>query len=221
MTKHLALSAAIAAGALAVASAASATTIFDLNVDKCTGGCGYSDYGKVYVDQLSANELDIKIVLNAGVFFSTAGAGHDSVSFNVAGSPTVNIGGLPANWSDNGDQAFAYNHEDGFGYFGYVVNRDQTTGQAYDQQTVEFQVTAPGIALTDALDKTGQSYTPNGFFFAVDVATLDAAGAPIATGLVGSGAGVVVPEPAAWTLMLLGFGGLGAALRRRRAVLAA
>lgn len=27
----------------------------------------------------------------------------------------------------------------------------------------------------------------------------------------------VVPEPAAWTLMLLGFGGLGAALRRRRA----
>ena len=30
------------------------------------------------------------------------------------------------------------------------------------------------------------------------------------------GFGVGVPEPAAWTLMLLGFGGLGAALRRRR-----
>jgi hypothetical protein len=30
------------------------------------------------------------------------------------------------------------------------------------------------------------------------------------------GAGVGVPEPAAWALMLLGFGGIGAALRRRQ-----
>lgn len=40
-------------------------------------------------------------------------------------------------------------------------------------------------------------------------------GAP-ATLTVSDGAGGV-PEPAAWTMMLLGFGGLGAALRRRRA----
>ena len=33
-------------------------------------------------------------------------------------------------------------------------------------------------------------------------------------------AGVGVPEPATWTLMLAGFGGLGAMLRRRRAALA-
>ena len=34
------------------------------------------------------------------------------------------------------------------------------------------------------------------------------------------GQAVAVPEPATWGLMLLGFGGLGAALRRRRASLA-
>jgi hypothetical protein len=36
----------------------------------------------------------------------------------------------------------------------------------------------------------------------------------------GGGATAAVPEPAAWALMLAGFGGIGAALRRRREVLA-
>ncbi len=36
--------------------------------------------------------------------------------------------------------------------------------------------------------------------------------------LSGVGAAGGVPEPGAWALLLLGFGGVGAALRRRRAV---
>jgi len=39
--------------------------------------------------------------------------------------------------------------------------------------------------------------------------------------LVGDRVGGAVPEPATWAMMLIGFGGLGAAMRRRRAVFAA
>jgi hypothetical protein len=50
--------------------------------------------------------------------------------------------------------------------------------------------------------------------------TLDC-GPPPCTGLCGGGGEIPgVPEPAAWALMILGFGGAGAMLRRRRAVLA-
>ena len=34
------------------------------------------------------------------------------------------------------------------------------------------------------------------------------------------GVSLTVPEPATWAMMLLGFGGMGATLRRRRAVAA-
>jgi hypothetical protein len=37
-------------------------------------------------------------------------------------------------------------------------------------------------------------------------------------GSVGVPAEIMVPEPASWTLMILGFGGVGAALRARRKV---
>jgi hypothetical protein len=46
-------------------------------------------------------------------------------------------------------------------------------------------------------------------------------GPPPCTGICGGGGHeTVVPEPAAWALMIAGFGGVGAMLRRRRAVLA-
>jgi hypothetical protein len=52
-------------------------------------------------------------------------------------------------------------------------------------------------------------------FVAHSVGTLSATELPIIRGG-GLGEGVAVPEPAAWTMMILGFGGIGAALRRRR-----
>ena len=38
------------------------------------------------------------------------------------------------------------------------------------------------------------------------------------TELIQQGTGFAVPEPASWALMILGFGGVGAALRRRQGV---
>lgn len=51
---------------------------------------------------------------------------------------------------------------------------------------------------------------------------LENCGPPPCTGLCGTGGNeqLAVPEPASWTLMILGFGGAGAMLRRRRALAA-
>jgi hypothetical protein len=55
----------------------------------------------------------------------------------------------------------------------------------------------------------GASYECQGSFSCYDLGGGD-------TRFIGSGSANYVPEPAAWALALVGFGGLGAALRRRR-----
>jgi hypothetical protein len=66
----------------------------------------------------------------------------------------------------------------------------------------DFQVNSPGAAATFSI--VNNRLDPNGNDFALDDLHVSA-----------------VPEPTSWALMLLGFGGLGAALRARRRTVAA
>ena len=80
-----------------------------------------------------------------------------------------------------------------------------TTGEAF---TRTFDILSNGFFNAQAID--GQvidkfSFTTNGTFQDVRQVRLGGVGAIMG----------VVPEPASWALMILGFGGLGAVLRRR------
>ncbi len=72
-----------------------------------------------------------------------------------------------------------------------------------------FKVSQPYLATTTSSDLTFIAYSNLGITLIDDV-SVKLAGRR-------GGDGDAVPEPAAWSLMLVGFGGLGAMLRRRRA----
>lgn len=102
----------------------------------------------------------------------------------------------------------------------FTWERDLMTGNeafAIPLQTVTLDVTTAFNALGDGqfyLDfgrHVPQYFTGAGYFVmdSVSLAVGDAVTPPAG-----------VPEPSAWALLILGFGGAGAALRRRRAVLA-
>lgn len=61
---------------------------------------------------------------------------------------------------------------------------------------------------------------PGEYVFEAGVRNLDDADPAYSSKLLIDNVAIAVPEPAAWAMMLVGFGGLGAALRRRRAILA-
>ena len=65
-------------------------------------------------------------------------------------------------------------------------------------------------------DNTPQLFTYAGGAFTLMVNDLGVSASGVATPITGIINAVPVPEPATWALMLLGFGGIGMAVRRRR-----
>lgn len=82
----------------------------------------------------------------------------------------------------------------------------------------------PGIAVTDwlftILDGTGRFLGASGTFEGAGLADARTRPTHVVIGFIGDINAPAVPEPASWALMLLGFGGMGLALRRRSGVLA-
>jgi hypothetical protein len=123
-------------------------------------------------------------------------------------------------------------------YVGVLAGGDGTVGTGDDV----FVTSGPSTQLVDALFGRGSGNAIEGLCTgctvaqqqaAIDAAAASFGGAPfqftgeyqlraVTGALVAEGSGSFnvagVPEPSAWALMLIGFGGLGAALRRRRAV---
>jgi hypothetical protein len=223
--KKIFAAAAIAATAfLALPVTAANATTYLLNVDNCSGGCGQASYGQINVTGQGTGVLSVDIELNANTVFQQAGKSpHDDIWFDT-NTNSVTIGGLVSPFSANGVQAAGSNAANGasFGNYDYVIQRSSAGNPgspAGGQHSLTFTVSGPSAL---ALEST--TVGANNIFFVVDVASYNPlSGVLVNTGRVGATIQGGVPEPASWSLMILGFGGLGAMLRtnRRRMALAA
>jgi hypothetical protein len=207
---------------LALPATANATT-YVLNVDNCSGTCGQASYGHIDVTGQGTGTLSVDIELNANTIFQQSGQNpHPDVWFDT-NTATVDIEGLAAPFSADGSQAAGSFNANGnsFGTFDYIIKRASSGNPATaagGQHSLNFTLSGP---LSLALDST--TVGNKNLFFVVDVASFNPnGGALINTGRIGATIQGGVPEPASWSLMILGFGGLGAMLRanRRRMALA-
>ena len=207
--KFVNTAAALAALAIGVSAAgASQATVYTLTLDGCTGGCGAGPFGTVTVtnDATDVGSLDVLVQLAAGIQFNGAGKSgtHTSVAFDLVGNPAVTIKNISnANFASSG----AIANDSPFGAFGYSLDWIGPNGNPTGVTSLSFEIFTAGGPLT--LGSTLYNGVP--LFFAADVLGNGN------TGNVAARGGGVVPEPATWAMMLVGFGGLGAMLRRRRA----
>ena len=213
-TFRSALALATLTAGLATAGLSHATT-YTLNVDGCSSGCGYSNYGTVDVSGQGTNTLTFDIQLASNVVFFNQ-AGQPDEAFSLIGNPTITISGLPSAFGTNGVQAAGSHHESAFGDFDYSVEwlGPPTNNDALSVQSLSFTVTGPSALTLDSNLVGGQN-----IFFTVDVAAVT--NGVVSTGNVGATlTGGGVPEPATWAMMIFGMGGIGVTLRRRRSALA-
>ncbi|MDB5436644.1 MAG: hypothetical protein JWR47_2901 [Phenylobacterium sp.] len=199
-----ALGLALSFGAASMANA----TVYVFTQDACTGTCGTGPFGTVTVtnDASLANTLDFVVQLAAGeTFHDTNDPQHHALTFDLVGNPTITISGLGSPFTASTPQAAGSTSAAGFGTFDYVINLPKGSD---DPSSFSFKATGAG-PLTLDFNTVGA----NQIYFTTDIF-----GANGNTGNIGAilQTGGGVPEPASWALMLVGFGGLGAALRHRR-----
>jgi len=231
--KTIQLAAAAAAGALAMLAAVPASaTVYSLNDYQSTFS---PPLGDVTVTGQGTNVLAFDVNLADNVYFQlTNGSLHDAFWFNLTGlvggtSVTYNItspDGAAAGTGDypTGGLFTGANFHDNFYGQGFLKNADyavqvqDTTGSTdYYHGHLTFTV-AGGTGSTLDLGKINGT---NDFVGA----DLRECSSTVVTGPVGGTFGVIpqggVPEPATWAMMIIGFGGVGALIRRRRSEAAA
>ncbi|MFB3828562.1 MAG: PEP-CTERM sorting domain-containing protein [Bryobacteraceae bacterium] len=199
----------------AFAGPASAT-LYTLNDDNCTGGCGGGPFGTVEVTQNGANTVHVVVTLEPDVLgFAVGGNEKLAFWFNIAGSPTIKIPNPPSGWALYNDGVAGQRQIDGYGSFDYGL---AATGHGASNplpSPLIFDVQAPGLTFGMFADLSTEP--PNGYesaFFAAHIAVSNTSGQTV-TGPVGAtGPGSEVPEPA--TIFLFGSVLLGAGWGVRR-----
>jgi hypothetical protein len=197
--------------ALSAAGASQAATLTsDFTVDGATGGLNAtSPYGQVTVDD-TGGTLAFNVSLYDGLVFRNApDSNHYSFTFNLD-TASASISGI----SDNGTGTFTAVagpvNQSPFGSFEYAVDCTSGCSTGYNASSptqLSFTVSAPTALTINDIVTNGSNY-----YFAADVSNTQGVTGNIgATGLTGG-----VPEPATWAMMILGMGGIGATLRRRR-----
>jgi hypothetical protein len=201
-----------AAIAMAVANAASATT-YDLNVNGSAIG-NLSSYGTVDVTQnADGRSLDFTVTLASNVFFHDGG-NHTSFAFDLAGTPSVSlsaISGFGSGYTFGGPGSFG---DPPFGAFEYGLDCDCNQGNdPAVPGPLHFTISPTDGITVLSLDGHGSNPT---IFAAADLRNANPRGSTGAIGAVLTAPGV--PEPATWSMLILGMGMVGGVLRMRRRV---
>jgi hypothetical protein len=205
MTKFLAGAALGALLAVSAAGASQAATIYQFTLDGCSISCGAGPFGEVQVTGDGTTSVDFTVLLyGTNTFHDTNDPQHHALAFSFSGDPTITISGLPSPFTTNAVQAAGSHAAAPFGSFDYVIKFPHDN---HPPALNTFSFTATGASAL-----TLRSNPDNGVFFATDIW-----GDGGNTGNVGAlGPSSGTPEPASWALMIAGFGGVGAILRRRR-----
>ena len=195
------LAATAATLALATAGAASATQYLLQYSDSHPD----ANFGTVDV---TGSSTDLQFVVNLNMPFEIVDTGaHYAVSMKLSGSGFTLV--APAGFSLSTGSIT----NSPFSGFNLGVNCfEPACGNGASDpygSSFTFHITGTGLGVLAADPFEGHPIN-----FAVDVVSGQN------TGTVGGGLGGAVPEPSAWALMILGFGGVGATIRARRRTLA-
>ena len=200
---------AVVLGSAGLAQAAT-SLVLDLNVAASDAGFGTQaadGYGTVTITDLAGGKLLFSIALDDGAKFNSNGnSQHHAFTFDLTGAG-VTISSLTSGFTVAKGGPFA---QDPFGKdWQYAISAIKTK-QGSITGPLSFVVDDTLHDLTTASLQLGDTYGGKKIYASADILQNGA------TGNVGATMTGGVPEPATWAMMLVGFGGLGVAMRRTR-----
>ncbi|MFL5296492.1 MAG: PEPxxWA-CTERM sorting domain-containing protein [Phenylobacterium sp.] len=232
------LIAVLGAGALALSSQAHAASQM-YNFTVFNGAAFTQPVGTVTVTDNGTASMVIDVLLGPKSYFQMTGNGsfHDDLWFDLAGNPAINYnittpdGPAPGGGDYPTDAQFVgqpfSNNAYGQGFlagFDYVVQDHDTSATGGNlnyygpAKHLTFTITNTGGGILSIASLTGHDVNGQTVFLGADLRECnDGPLSGCVTGPVGATKlSTGVPEPATWAMMLTGFGGMGALLRRRR-----
>lgn len=200
-------------------SQAHAADIYKFTEDGCTGTCGTAPFGTVTVtnDAVDIGSLDFTVELTPGsgeTFQDSNSSQMHSLAFSLIGDPIIKIVGLPSPFTANGFQSAHTVNASTFGAFEYEINFPH---ESHPPAITKFSFEAKKNKVSDAALKLEfHTWASHPIYFSTDINGQNGNTGNVAATFFETTGGDAVPEPATWATMLVGFAGMGSALRRDR-----